>query len=425
MPIDPSDVALCLAPEGASRADGPHTADPHTADPAGAWAPQPTAPPIVQTSLFSFPTFDALIDGLAAEHRSHVYTRGQNPTVEAVEEKLAALERGEACKCFASGMAAISAVMLGTLRAGDHILFVNQVYGPTLQLAAHLRRFGVEHDIVLDGTPEAVERALRPNTRLLWLESPGTMLFRLLDLPALAQLALTRGILTCIDNSWATPLFQKPLTLGIDIVVHSGTKYLGGHSDLIAGAVISSAERMEELFYRAFLLNGGILAPFDAWLLLRGLRTLPVRLRQHQDDGLRVAEFLSEHPAVRRVHHPAFGAGRDAAVRDVASRDAADHDAAERTLADRQLRGYSGLFSFELARGDFETVRRVLNALRTFRIGVSWGGYESLAISPERGHNATQLEAQGIPRGLIRLSVGLEGAELLIDDLTSALEHAL
>lgn len=405
MPIDPSDVALCLAPEPAG---------------ASATGPLPTSPPIVQTSLFSFPTFDALIDGLAAENRTHVYTRGQNPTVEAVEEKLAALEKGEACKCFASGMAAISAVMLGLLRAGDHILFVNQVYGPTLQLAAHLRRFSIEHDVILDGSPEAVERALRPNTRLLWVESPGTMLFRLLDLPALAQLARARGILTCIDNSWATPLFQKPLTLGIDIVVHSGTKYLGGHSDLIAGAVITSAERMEELFYRAFLLNGGILAPFDAWLLLRGLRTLPTRLRQHQDDGLRVAEFLSEHPAVGRVHHPALAAGRAFADRAPVDPEPALHD-----LANRQLRGYSGLFSFELARGDFEIVRRVLNALRTFRLGVSWGGYESLAISPERGNNAAQLEAQGIPRGLIRLSVGLEGAELLIDDLTSALENAL
>jgi cystathionine beta-lyase len=388
MPIDPTDVALCMA------ADAP-------GEPAGS---RPTSPPIVQTSLFSFPTFDALIEGLSAEHRNHVYTRGQNPTVEAVEEKLAALERGEACKCFASGMAAISAVMLGLLGAGDHVLFVNQVYGPTLQLAAHLRRFGVEHDVLLDGSVESVERALRPNTRLLWLESPGTMLFRLLDLPALAHLARARGILTCIDNSWATPLFQKPLTLGIDLVVHSGTKYLGGHSDLIAGAVISSAERMEQLFYRAFLLNGGILAPFDAWLLLRGLRTLPTRLRQHEGDALRIAEFLSHHPAVRRVHHPAL--------------------TGDQALAERQLCGYSGLFSFELARGDFETVRRVLNALRTFRLGVSWGGYESLAISPERGHNAAQLEAQGLPRGLVRLSVGLEGADLLMDDLASALEHA-
>lgn len=405
--IDPTDITICLAPEGAGRgvdlrSTGRNATQYHAADPA---APLPTSPPIVQTSLFSFPNFDALIDGLATEHRTHVYTRGQNPTVEAVEEKLAALERGEACKCFASGMAAISAVMLGLLRAGDHILFVNQVYGPTLQLAEHLRRFGVEHDVVLDGSPEAVERALRPNTRLLWLESPGTMLFRLLDLPALAELARARGVLTCIDNSWATPLFQKPLTLGIDIVVHSGTKYLGGHSDLIAGAVISNAELMEELFYRAFLLNGGILAPFDAWLLLRGLRTLPTRLRQHHDDGLRVAEFLNDHPAVRRVHHPAFIAGRHS--------------------AERQLRGYSGLFSFELARGDFETVRRVLDGLRTFRLGVSWGGYESLAISPERRENAAQLEAQGLPRGLIRLSVGLEGAELLIDDLATALEHAI
>jgi cystathionine beta-lyase len=388
MPIDPADVALCMAQDAASDSMGA----------------QPTSPPIVQTSLFSFPTFDALVEGLAAEHRNHVYSRGQNPTVEAVEQKLAALERGEACKCFASGMAAISAVMLGLLGAGDHILFVNQVYGPTLQLAAHLRRFGVEHDVLLDGSVEAVERALRPNTRLLWLESPGTMLFRLLDLPALARLARARGVLTCIDNSWATPLLQKPLTLGIDIVVHSGTKYLGGHSDLIAGAVVSSTERMEQLFYRAYLLNGGILAPFDAWLLLRGIRTLPTRLRQHEADALRVAEFLSGHPAVRRIYHPAL--------------------TGDRALAERQLHGCSGLFSFELERGDFETVRSVLNALGTFRLGVSWGGYDSLAISPERGHNAEQLAAQGLPRGLIRLSVGLEGADLLIHDLASALERA-
>jgi cystathionine beta-lyase len=374
-------------------------ADDALAGPGGA---APTSPPIVQTSLFSFPNFGALLDGLAAEDRHHIYSRGNNPTVTAVERKLAALERGEACKCFASGMAAISAVMLGLLRAGDHILFVNQVYGPTLQLAEHLRRFGIEHDILLDREIEAIERAIRPNTRLIWFESPGTMLFHLLDIPALVSLARSRGIVTCIDNSWATPLYQKPLTLGVDIVVHSCTKYLGGHSDLIAGAVISTAARIEELFYRAFLLNGGVLAPFDAWLLLRGVRTLPVRLRQHSADALRVAGFLNEHPAVRRVFHPAF--------------------ADDQELVAAQLKGSSGLLSFELARGDFESVSRVLDALHYFRLGVSWGGFESLAISPHRGNNLAQLEAQRIPPGLIRLSVGLEGADLLIDDLAAALD---
>lgn len=386
MRIDPADLAVCVS-------------DPVPAEPAGG-APIPV--PIVQTSLFSFPTLGALIEGLGAEHSHHVYTRGQNPTVEALERKLATLERGEACKCFASGMAAISAVMLGLLRAGDHVLFVNQVYGPALQLAEHLRRFGIDHDVQLDLEPATVAAAMRPNTRLVWLESPGTMLFRVLDLPAIAALARERGALTCVDNSWATPLCQKPLALGADIVVHSATKYLGGHSDVVAGAVVSTAELMEEIFYRAFLLNGGILAPFDAWLLLRGLRTLPARMRQHEADGLEVARFLQKHPSVRRVFHPAFSGDRE--------------------LVDRQLSGFSGLLSFELERDDFANIERVIDSLRHFRIGVSWGGVESLVLSPNRGTNEARLRAQGVPPGLIRLSIGLEGAEVLIADLAEALE---
>lgn len=385
MQIDPADLAVCVSDAVPPEAAG--------------GAPVPV--PIVQTSLFSFPTLGALIEGLSAEHSHHVYTRGQNPTVEVFERKLAMLERGEACKCFASGMAAISAVMLGLLRAGDHILFVNQVYGPALQLAAHLGRFGIEHDVELDVAPESVAGAMRPNTKLVWLESPGTMLFRMLDLPAVAALARERGALTCVDNSWATPLCQKPLTLGVDIVVHSATKYLGGHSDVVAGAVVSTAERMEEIFYRAFLLNGGILAPFDAWLLLRGLRTLPVRMRQHEADGLDIARFLQSHPSVRRVFHPAVSE--------------------DRRLVDRQLSGFSGLLSFELERDDFASVERLINALRHFRIGVSWGGVESLVLSPNHGTNEARLRAQGIPPGLIRLSVGLEGAEVLIADLDESL----
>lgn len=384
MVIDPADVALCLTDEG-------------VADPAGGL---PTSVPIVQTSLFSYPNFRALLAGLSSEHTHHVYTRGQNPTVEALEKKLAALERGEACKCFSSGMAAISAVMLGLLRAGDHILFVNHIYGPTLQLAEHLRRFGVEHDVVLDLDIDAVGRALLPETRLVWLESPGTMLFRMLDVAALAAVTRDRGILTCIDNSWATPLLQKPLLEGIDIVVHTCSKYIGGHSDVMAGAVISTAARMQEIFYRAYLLNGGVLGPHEAWLLLRGMRTLPVRLRQHEADGLRIAKFLTEHPAVRRVYHPAL--------------------TEERALLDR-LHGCSGLFSFELVRDDLDSVARVIDGLEHFRIGVSWGGVESVVISPNRGSNGAQLDAQRIPRGLIRLSVGLEGADVLLRDLDAAL----
>ena len=358
------------------------------------------APPIVQTSLFAQPSLDELAAGLANEHAHPVYTRGNNLTVQAVERKLAELERGEACRCLASGMAAVSAVLLSQLEAGDHILFVNQTYGPTLQLARHLQRFGISHDVVLDLEFEAIVGGFREATRLVWLESPGTMLFRVFDIEAVAGAARERGILSVLDNSWASPLFQKPLTLGVDLVVHSATKYIGGHSDVVAGAVVGSAERMERIFYDAVLLNGGILAPFDAWLLNRGLRTLPLRLRQHHRDALALAEWLAGHSKVRRVFHPALAG----AVSGSAS-----------------LGGYSGLFSFELDTTDHGVVSRFVDRLERFKIGVSWGGVESLAIAPNRGNNAEALHAQGIPLGLVRLSIGLEGAETLRDDLDQAL----
>ncbi len=390
--IDPEDALICLGHGEDSEAQG------------GA-----LAPPIVQTSLFAWPALSDLARGLSAEHLHHVYSRGQNPTVEAVEEKLARLERGEACKLFASGMAATSSVLLGLLRAGDHVLFVNQIYGPTLQLAAHLERFGIEHDVVLDLDLAAIEGALRPATRLVWLENPGTMLFRVADVAGIAALARGRGIVSVLDNSWATPLFQKPLTAGIDIVVHSASKYLSGHSDVIAGAVIAGRDVMEQIFYNAFLLNGGVLGPFDAWLLNRGLRTLPVRLAKHHADALAVARFLDGHPAVRRVFHPGLPSSPSA-----------------RAGLTPPLRGFSGLFSFELATGRAEQVERFVDRLERFRIGVSWGGIESLVIAPRReagsGSLAAQpIPAQHIPPATVRLSIGLEGAEVLIEDLGQAL----
>jgi cystathionine beta-lyase/cystathionine gamma-synthase len=386
MILDPDDISTCLLD------------DTEAIPPGGA----PMTAPIVMTSLFSFPTLEALQHGLANESTTHVYTRGQNPTVEVLERKLAHLERGEACKCFGSGMAAISAVMLGVLRAGDHVLFVNQTYGPTLQLAERLTEFGVTFDVLLEVEPEAVRAAMRPNTRLVWLESPGTMTFRVLDLEAIAAVVRQHGALSCIDNSWATPLLLKPLTHGVDIVVHTASKYLNGHSDLMAGAVVSTAERMREIFYRSYLLNGGVQSPHDAWLVLRGLRTLPTRLRQHEADALTIAHALQSHPAVQAVHHPVF--------------------APDAALVARQFRGYSGTFAFSLVRDDVHSVRRVVNALRHFRIGVSWGGVESLVIAPANGANDARLAAQRIPRGIIRLSVGLEGADVLLADLQQALD---
>ena len=248
--IDPDDELVCLGHEEDLAARGGSM-----------------TPPIVQTSLFAHPSLQDLAAGLAAEHRHRVYTRGQNPTVEALEAKLARLERGEAAKCVASGMAAVSAVLFGLLEAGSHVLFVNQTYGPTLELAGRLGAFGVEHDVVLDPDPGRVAQALRPATRLVWIESPGTMLFRLVDVAAVADLARERGAWTVLDNSWSTPLYQKPLERGVDLVVHSATKYLGGHSDVVAGAVVGRGELLERIFYRGYLLLGGAPGPIDARLV--------------------------------------------------------------------------------------------------------------------------------------------------------------
>jgi cystathionine beta-lyase/cystathionine gamma-synthase len=382
MPIDPRDLEICASGEASD-------------------ATSAASPAIAQTSIFHFPDFESLAAGLADEFGKRVYTRGRNPTVEAFEEKIAALERAEAAKAFSSGMGAMSAILHGLLKAGDHVLFVNQTYGPMLQLASHLERFGIKHDRLLNPAPEAVECALGPETKLLWMESPGTMTFRLIDIAAIAAIARARGIVSVVDNSWATPLFQKPVELGADIVAHSCSKYIGGHSDVLGGVIAGPRKLIEEVFHRAFMLNGAAAAPFDAWLLIRSLRTLPLRMRQHEADALEIAEFLRGCKAVRHVHHPAL-APEAAALR-------------------RQLKGTSGLFSFELEDDRYENIVRVLNSLRRFHLAVSWGGYDSLAITPQRQDNEKALAEAGLPKGLIRLSIGLEGAAALTADLDAAL----
>lgn len=361
-------------------------------------------PPIVQTSLFAKPRFEDLIRSLEAEHEHRVYTRGCNPTVEALEQKLATLEGGEAAKCFGSGMGAVNAVLSGLLQAGDHILFVNHVYGPTLQLAQHLTRFGINHDHTLARDISEIATSLRSNTRLIYFESPGTMMFRQLDISGLSELARSRNILTVIDNTWATPLYQKPLAMGVDLSLHSTTKYIGGHSDVVGGVVVGKKDLLKQIFYNAFLLNGAAPAPMDAYLLIRGLRTLPVRMRQHQEDALLLARFLKNHPGVREVYHPAVMEE-------------------EEVFCHAQLTGFSGLFSIVLADDRFSNICRFIDGLQLFRTGVSWGGVESLVISPNRGDNLETLDRAGIPRGLVRLSVGLEGVDALRSDLEKALEQ--
>lgn len=362
-------------------------------------------PPIFENSLFVFEKFEDIIESFKEEREHYLYTRGTNPTVEILEKKLAALEHGESCKCFSSGMAAISSAMTTFLKQGDHILFVNNIYGPALKYARYIEKYGVEHSITFDTDIESIESAVRGNTRVIYLESPGTMIFKMLDLKAVADLARSKGIITIIDNTWATPIFQKPLDLGIDISVHSCTKYISGHSDVIAGAVISSKKIMDQIFYNEFQLHGGNVGPFEAWLIMRGLRTLPLRMEKHQENGLKIARFLENHRSVRKVNYPGLESSPDY------------------ELGKKQLKGYSGLMSFELGSDSFESVKEVINTCKVLKIGVSWGGYESLILSPNHGDNMEELRKSGVYPGLIRISVGLEGADSIINDLDNALNR--
>lgn len=359
--------------------------------------------PIIQTSLFVQKNYQTYCDDMQHEAERFIYSRGLNPTVQIVEQKLAKLERGEACRCFASGMGAISAVLMANLNSHDHIILVNNVYGPAMALIKQMaRKYDVQYDVVLDGTPEAIAHHIRPNTRLIYTESPGTMTMNIVDLAAIATLAKEHGITTVIDNTWATPLFQKPLTLGFDIVIHSCTKYLGGHSDLIAGAVITSHQRMTAIRDFSHQLLGSVLSPFAAWLLLRGLRTLPVRMQRHQENVMQVIEYLKTLPEVENIRHPCMA------------------DAPQQAIIRKQMSGFSGLFSFEIRDGRFADMKRFIDSCRLFKVGCSWGGYESLIISPNRGYNEAALATDNIAAGLIRLSIGQESPSLLIADLAGA-----
>lgn len=362
-------------------------------------------PPIFQTSLFTFDSWEAI--DRAFEHRTEafIYSRGQNPTVRVAEEKIARLAGGEKARLFASGMAAISAAVLSVLGPGDHVVTLDNIYGPARNLLGSYlpEKMGIETVFVGGEDPGEVAAALTPRTRLLYLESPTSVVFALQDLAALGEIARSRGITTIIDNTWATPIFQRPLALGIDLEVHSCSKYLGGHSDLVAGVVIGSAAHLERLTVREFELLGAKMAPWEAWLLTRSLRTLPMRMARHQASALMVAHFLESHRAVGKVRYPGL----------------ASHS--QRDLVRRQMSGTSGLLSFELATTDLAEIRSFVDALRIFQIGVSWGGHESLVYAPAisylKEHSPEAFARMGIALGDIRLSVGLEEPADLIADL--------
>lgn len=360
-------------------------------------------PPIAQTSLFTFNDYDEMIASYRGEKVRPIYTRGLNPTVRMFEEMLAKLEAAEDALGFASGMSAISSAVLSFVEPGDRIVAVRHVYPDAFRLfGTILQRMKIDVTYVDGRDEEAVARAL-PGAKVFYMESPTSWVMEAHDVGALAALAKQHGVVSMIDNSWASPVFQQPITLGVDLVIHSASKYLGGHSDVVAGVVAGSRELIARIKAEAYPYLGGKLSPFDAWLLIRGLRTLPIRMKAHEASALQIARRLNAHDVVEQVCHPGLT-----------------------NALPPGLTGTSGLFSFIFREG--VDIRAFADRLRLFKLGVSWGGHESLIVP---GEVVLQQKAQpnsahtfGIHARSVRLHVGLEGTEALWSDLEQAIAIA-
>lgn len=355
--------------------------------------------PIFQTSTY--------VQEALGRHKGFEYARTQNPTRQALEQNIAAIESGAEGFAFASGMAAIGAVAT-FLRAGDHVIVSDNVYGGTFRFFDKvLRRYDLSFSYVNMADLNAFEGAFTSGTRLVFAETPTNPLMRLIDLPAAAELSHRRCALLVVDNTFASPCLQQPLTLGADLVLHSTTKYLNGHSDSVGGIVV--ATRAEDIEWLRFVQNaqGAILSPFDSWLVLRGTKTLPLRMAQHSRNGMVLAEFVASHPKVRTVHYPGL------------------HSHPQHELARRQMRGFGGMLSFET--GSLDGARTVLNHVRLMALAESLGGVETLISHPATMTHASvpvaERNALGITDGLVRISVGLEDIDDLKEDLAQALDR--
>lgn len=360
-------------------------------------------PPIVHNSLFTFEdadTWEAAM-GTTGKEPPFVYSRNGNPTVEIAEKKIAALEGSEDAKLVQGGAAALSVVMMDALQRGSHAVVVETAYGTSRWVAQNLfAQFGAEVTIVDGRDPQEVIDALRPNTSLVVLESPSSCIFYLQDIEAITSVTSERGITTVFDNTFSTPLYQSPLKMGIDVVVHSCSKYLGGHSDVIAGVICTDSVRIRR--YHDIVSNiGSVLSPFPAWLLIRGMRTIEVRLKRHEQTALGIAKWLETLPMVEEVRHPALPSFD------------------QHALFKKQMRGTGGLFSFIAATKDYEQIKKFISALQIYQRGVSWGGFESLALPMRFNLMGYKEERMGV-----RLFCGLEDPEDLKGDIEQALRAA-
>jgi cystathionine beta-lyase/cystathionine gamma-synthase len=358
-------------------------------------------PPVFQTSNFAFRNVEELRKAIADEKNSLLYSRGNNPTIDILCKKIAALEETEEALAFASGMAAISSAIISFVNSGDHIVCVRNNYSWTnMLMTKFLPRFGVETTFVDGRDPENFKRALRKNTRIIYLESPNSLTFELQDIEAVAAIAKSAGITTLCDNSYSSPLTQSPAEMGIDIVLHSASKYIGGHSDIVAGMICGSSENILRIFNNEYMGLGGIISPFNAWLMLRGLRTLPARINRISETTLKVVEYLENHPMVTEVLHPL----------------SKKHP--QYKLAVKQMLKPTGLFSVRLSITDKIKIELFVNSLRQFILGVSWGGHESL-VFPALSFDEDRTK-EGYSNNLIRFYVGLDEPDSLIRDIEQA-----
>jgi methionine-gamma-lyase len=367
------------------------------------------APPIYQTSTFAFDSPDQGARRFAGSEGGYIYSRMANPTTQRLEECVAALEGGVGALAAASGMAAVSISLLAHLRAGDHMVGTDCVYGPTRLLAEEeLSRLGIESSFVNTADAGAIERAWRPNTKMLYLETPANPTLKLADVAAGAGFAHDRGAVVVCDNTFASPVLQRPLDLGADVVLHSTTKYINGHADVVGGIVIARKPEHLARMLRVRSYYGGSMDPHQSWLVLRGLKTLPMRVKTAQDNAMRLATFLEGHRAVERVHYPGL----------------ASHP--QHALAEAQMDGPGSMIAIELVGGRDAGVE-LLESTQLFTLAVSLGGVESLIEHPASMTHAglpdQELREAGISPGLVRLAIGCEGYQDLEDDLRGALDR--
>lgn len=365
-------------------------------------------PPIFQTSTFIFDTAEQGERRFAGKEEGYVYSRLGNPTVQILQERIAALENGEAALAFGSGMAAVSAVLLALTKTGDHILCSQGIYGCTFGLLEMLEeKYEITHDFSAMEKKEDLLNAIRPETVCIYVETPINPTMKLVDLQMVADVAKEKGIPVIVDNTFCSPYLQTPLSLGCDIVVHSATKYISGHGDVIAGLVVGREDFIREIQMTTLKDIGGIISPFDAWLLLRGLKSLPVRMDRHCENTEKLARFLIDHPKVKSVYYPGHSASKDYEI------------------AQKQMRKPGGMLSFTV-NGDKETAQTFMNSLKLIKIAVSLGDAETLIQHPATMTHSVvpkeYREKMGISDTLLRLSVGLESWEDLRNDLYQALE---